>query len=66
MIQEERRKQIVEDLLSITGPVLKISDFDKFPVLPAAQTIRNRISKQELSRDLLLKMGWHTLVDMKK
>ena len=60
---EEKREQFVRDMLELTGPIMRLADFNKYSALPAAQTMRNKM--KELPKDIFLKQGSTTLVDMR-
>jgi hypothetical protein len=59
---EEKREQFIKDMLELTGPIMRLADFNKYSALPAAQTMRNKM--KELPKDIFYKHGSTTMVDM--
>lgn len=49
-------------MLNMTGPAIRLIDFNNYSGLPAAQTVRNKM--KDLPKDVFFKRGRTTLVDM--
>jgi|GEM_PF-5563652 len=65
-MSEQKIKELIEEMLKRTGPVLPLNRFNDFPELPAPQSMRNRMSEGLIPKDFFYKNGRTTLVDMRE